>query len=361
MTNGTLPVVETRGPAPWARRARAIAFYVPQFYPAPENDRWWGPSSTEWTNVARARPLFDGQYQPQLPGDLGFYDLRQEDVRQRQVDLAREHEIEGFCYWHYWSEGTRAFGRPFDDVLDSGRPDLSFCLSWANETLERRARTNGHAPVVLAEQRYSPTDDVEHIRWLARAFSDPRYLQVRGRPLFLVYRPFDLPDPLRTTGTFRNECIRLGLPEPYLVGINAHHPERDTRSLGFDITLNFEPQLASVPGLNERGLKIADYTRMTRSMRANPPDYPYHHCVVVAWDDTSRRDQDGVVFINSTPDAFGDELRAVIGAIQSDPFDERLIFLNAWNDWATGSHLEPDTRYGLGWLEAARAALSVSA
>jgi lipopolysaccharide biosynthesis protein len=352
--------VETRGPVPWARRARAIAFYIPRFYPSPENDRWWGTGLTEWTGVARARSLFDGQFQPQRPGELGPYDLRQAEIRQRQVDLAHEHGIEGFCYWHYWSAGKRLFSRPFAEVLRSGRPDFSFCLSWSNETMERRATATGDPPDVLQEQRYSPDDDLEHIRWLAEAFGDPRYLQVRGRPLFLVYRPFDLPDPLRTTGTFRNECIRLGLPEPYLVGINAHHPERDSRPLGFDISLNFQPQFSSVPGVRERGLKIADYRRMARRMRTQPPDYPYLHSALVGWDDTPRQGEDGIVFINSTPDAFADELQAVFQEVQSKPFDERLVFLNAWNDWAGGSHLEPDVRYGRHWLEAVDAALSLS-
>jgi lipopolysaccharide biosynthesis protein len=244
---------------------RFIAFYLPQFYPTPENDEWWGPGFTEWTNVAQARPQFDGHYQPRLPADLGFYDLRVTETRRAQAELAASHGIEGFCYWHYWFHGTRVLDRPFSEVLASGEPDFPFCLSWANETWSRRWHGAGTPDEVLVEQRYSEEDDLAHIRWLQTAFADPRYIRVGGRPLFLVYRPFDLPDMRRTNETFRSECVRVGLPEPYLVGINAHNPTRDTRPLGFDSTLNFEPQLSAVPGPTDPGLKIYDYTIATRS------------------------------------------------------------------------------------------------
>lgn len=342
-----------------ARRARALAFYLPQFYPTRENDAWWGPGFTEWTNVARARPLFDGHYQPRLPGELGFYDLRLPEIRARQAQLAAEHAIEGFCYWHYWFAGTRLLDRPFQEVLDSGTPDYPFCLSWANESWSRRWHGTGNTREVLQEQTYSAADDLAHIRWLSSAFADQRYVRVKGRPIFLVYRPFDLPEPQRTTETFRKEAVRLGLPEPYLIGINAHNPSKDTRPLGFDITLNFEPQLSAVPGVNEPGLKITDYTLATRAMRAQPRNYPFHPVVMVGWDNTARRGAEGIVFINSTPAAFGDGLRNVVDSLQSTAFDERLVFLNAWNEWAEGNHLEPDLRYGRGWLEAARDVLRV--
>jgi hypothetical protein len=172
--------------------------------------------------------------------------------------------------------------------------------------------------------------------------------------LFLVYRPFDLPDPNRTADIFRSECARAGQPEPYLVGINAHHPTKDTRPLGFDTTLNFEPQLSAVPGPTEPGLKIYDYTIATKSMRAQARDYPTHPCVMVSWDNTSRRGDDGIVFINSTPETFERGLREVMATLGNDMPEERLLFLNAWNEWAEGNHLEPDLRHGLGWLEAVR-------
>lgn len=336
-------------------KPRLIAFYLPQFYPTPENDRWWGAGFTEWTNVVQARPLFEGHYQPRLPADLGFCDLRVPEVREAQAALAGEHGIEGFCYWHYWFHGTQALERPFGEVLATGEPDFPFCLSWANETWSRRWHGSGAPDEVLIEQAYSREDDLAHIRWLLTAFADSRYIRVGGdRPLFLVYRPHDLPDPRRTLDLFRDECVRAGLAEPYVLGINAHQPTRDTRPLGFDCTVNFEPQLSAVPGPTEPGLKIYDYTIATGSMRAQRRDYPTHPCVMVSWDNTSRRGSDGIVFINSTPETFERGLRGVIDALPDEEPSERLVFLNAWNEWAEGNHLEPDLRHGLGWLEAVR-------
>ncbi len=339
-------------------RARAIALYLPQFYPTEANDRWWGPGFTEWTNVAAARPLFQGHYQPRLPADVGFYDLRVPETREQQADLARAHGIEGFCYWHYWFHGTRVLDRPFDEVLRSGSPDLPFCLSWANETWSRRWHGAGAANEILQEQTYSEADDLAHVRWLVHAFADPRYITVNGRPIFLVYRPHDLPHPERTTDLFRKECVKAGIPEPYLVGINAHQPTKDTRALGFDSTLNFEPQLSAVPGPGDPGLKIYDYTIAVGRMRAQRREYPTHPCVMVSWDNTSRRGDDGIVFINATPEAFGKGLEAVVQSVEGAPAEERLVFVNAWNEWAEGNHLEPDLRYGLEWLRAARSVLA---
>jgi lipopolysaccharide biosynthesis protein len=331
---------------------RAIAFYLPQFYPTIENDRWWGPGFTEWTNVVRGDPLFEGHYQPRLPADLGFYDLRVPEVREEQADFASRHGIEGFCYWHYWFEGERLLSRPFDEVLASGRPEFPFCLSWANETWSRRWHGAGIPDEILQEQTYSERDDVDHARWLLPAFADPRYISVDGRPIYLVYRPHDLPDPRRTTEAFREACVREGLPEPYLIGLNAHRPNEDTRPLGFDCTLNFEPQLSAVPGPTEPGLKIYDYTIATQSMRDQSRDYPIHPCVMVSWDNTPRRGKDGIVFINSTPETFGRHLRDAAESVTQECAEERLLFINAWNEWAEGNHLEPDLRHGVGWLEA---------
>ena len=333
---------------------RLVAFYLPQFYPTPENDRWWGPGFTEWTNVVQARPLFEGHFQPRLPADLGYCDLRVPEVRAAQAELAAGHGIEGFCYWHYWFHGTRVLDRPFAEVMATGEPNFPFCLSWANETWSRRWHGAGNAEEVLLEQTYSDADDVAHARWLLSAFADPRYICVGDRPLLLVYRPFDLPDALRTTDTFRRECVRAGLPEPYLVGINAHHPTKDTRPLGFDITLNFEPQLSAVPGPTEPGLKIYDYTIATRSMRAQARDYPVVPCAMVGWDNTPRRGGDGIVFINSSPETFGQHLRDAAVSLEASGPSERLLFVNAWNEWAEGNYLEPDARFGTGWLEALR-------
>jgi lipopolysaccharide biosynthesis protein len=354
--------------------ARLIAFYLPQFHPIPENDRWWGPGFTEWTNVARARPLFPGHHQPHIPADLGFYDLRVPEVREAQADLARDHGIEGFCYWHYWFRGKRLLERPFNEVLASGRPRFPFCLAWANEPWTRTWLGRGE---VLQEQMYGPEDDRDHARWLVEAFSDQRYLKVQGRPVFLVYRPKYLPDPKKTAETLRDECARSGMPEPYLVGINAWSATADSREFGFDWTLNFEPQLAALPGYMVDGptasklrrnralgvrsarLKVYDYhtARQWMTGRTQQLDFPTIPSIVVGWDSTPRRGERGIILVNSTPERLGAGLSSLVRTAMQRPHEDRLIFLNAWNEWAEGNHLEPDLRNGLGHLQAVRQAV----
>jgi len=191
-------------------KIRAIALYLPQFHPVPENDEWWGRGFTEWRNVAKAKALFPGHYQPHLPADLGFYDLRLPEVREAQAELASQHGIHGFCYYHYWFNGRRILERPFNEVLESGKPDFPFCLCWANENWTRV--WDGGERNVLLEQHYSFEDDLAHIRSLIPAFKDPRYIRINGKPLFLVYRTELLPDPAKTAALWQKEAIKAGLP-----------------------------------------------------------------------------------------------------------------------------------------------------
>lgn len=356
-------------------RARVIGFYLPQYHPIPENDAWWGKGFTEWTNVVKARPLFRRHYQPHLPADLGFYDLRVPEVREAQAELASRHGIEGFCYYHYWFNGKRLLERPFDEVLASGQPDFPFCLAWANETWSRRWL--GEERQILRKQTYSSEDDRNHAIWLTSALSDPRYIRVQGRPLLMIYRPRDLPDAKRTTDRFRDECVRSGIPEPYLLGVNAHCAGLDCRSIGFDGTLDFEPQLGALPdafhdrakisklmrnlrfGVISPRLKIYDYSSAREIMRSGNRDIPSYPCILVGWDNTPRRGAAGIIVVNSTPDQFGSGLSEIINSAVSKAYDDRLVFINAWNEWAEGNHLEPDLSNGRGYLEAVALANSL--
>lgn len=359
--------------------ARLIAFHLPQFHPIPENDAWWGKGFTEWTNVARARPLFRGHHQPRLPADLGFYDLRLPEARAAQAELARGYGIEGFCYWHYWFHGRRLLERPVDEILSSGAPDFPFCLAWANHRWSRSWL--GDTKQVLVEQHYSPADDEEHARWLARAFADPRYIRIHGRPLFLVYDPYALPDPRRTNDTIRRESTRRGLPEPYLVGIiNRHINYTDMRELGFDMSEYHSPQLAALPGWAEDGpklwrlrhnlrrhrvasprLKIFDYRHAMHLMDRFAPDFPHFPCCPVGWDNTARRDRFAVVMQGATPEQFREVLEQKLRGVAHKPAQERIVFINAWNEWAEGMYLEPDSRTGRRYLEAIANALGPAA
>jgi lipopolysaccharide biosynthesis protein len=190
-------------------QVRAICFHLPQYHPIRENDEWWGKGFTEWANVTRTRPRFKDHYQPHLPADLGFYDLRLPEARQAQADLARQHGIHGFCYYHYWFNGRRLLERPFNEILASGQPRFPFCLCWANENWTRR--WDGQERDILLEQNYGDEDDLNHIRWLANAFRDPRYIRIQGKPIFLVYRLSRLPNPARTVKIWRNEAGALGV------------------------------------------------------------------------------------------------------------------------------------------------------
>jgi lipopolysaccharide biosynthesis protein len=333
------------------RRARLIAFHLPQFHPTAENDEWWGRGFTEWTNVSRAKPQFVGHEQPRLPADLGYYDLRVPEVRAKQASLAKSHGIEAFCYWHYWFGGKRLLSRPVDEILQSGAPDFPFCLAWANETWSRRWL--GEDKEILTKQIYSPEDDLRHARWLTQAFADGRYLRFRERPIFLVYRPGDLPEPERTTETIRTQCIQSGLSEPYLLAINAHI-HTDCRKLGFDGNVDFEPQLGVLSNAFKEGLKVYDYAMARQLMTSRRRDYPIHPCIFVGWDNTPRRGANAIVIQNSTPELFAVGLQEIVSAVRNKPFEERLVFVNAWNEWAEGNYLEPDQQHGRAYLEAVR-------
>jgi lipopolysaccharide biosynthesis protein len=350
---------------------RVLAFYLPQFHPIPENDEWWGPGFTEWRNVVRARPCFRGHYQPHLPGELGFYDLRVPEVREAQAALARAHGVDGFVYYHYWFGGQRLLERPFQEVLERGEPEFPFCLCWANENWTRA--WDGGEDEVLVHQRHDAEDDVRHLRALAPALADGRYVRVDGRPLLLVYRPTLVPDPRRMTDTWRAEADRLGLGELHLARVENFAAERgDPRPLGFDSAVEFQPDpLVRPPTLfrepwrrplnkyfrpnNPRRLDTYhDYGAMVdlAVAKARPP-YPWYRCVMPSWDNTPRRARGALAFLGSTPEHYGRWLGAVLDEAvgHGDP----LVFVNAWNEWAEGCHLEPDERHGRAYLEAHRA------
>ncbi|MGH7860017.1 MAG: glycoside hydrolase family 99-like domain-containing protein, partial [Candidatus Binatia bacterium] len=237
---------------------RKIAFYLPQYHPVAENDRWWGLGFTDWISVVNAQPLFRGHNQPNFPADLGYYDLRVPEVREAQAALARDAGLDAFCYYHYWFDGRRVLERPFDAVRQSGRPDFPFCLCWANEPWTRS--WDGRSGEVLLAQRYSEADDRSHISWLLSAFRDRRYFRVEGKPLFLVYRASSLPDPARTTDLWRDAARSDGLGELYLCRVESFPRESDRppSALGFDAAVEFQPDW--------RTLELDRWRDLVRSM-----------------------------------------------------------------------------------------------
>jgi lipopolysaccharide biosynthesis protein len=342
-----------------------IAFYLPQFHPIPENDAWWGEGFTEWANVRRAQPNFVGHRQPRVPTELGYYDLRDAKVRQAQADLAREHGIHGFCYYYYWFNGRKLLHRPLDEVVQSGQPDFPFCVCWANENWTRRW-DGGHDELLLA-QTYSPENERRLIAELVPLFRDRRYIRVNGRPLLLVYRANLLPEPRRATGTFRSVARAAGEAEPYLVMVHiAGMPRPD--EWGFDAAVEFPPHSMEADILTEHVDKLNpdftgdvwDYISTARYAIARPvPDFPFFRGVMVGWDNTPRLQNSGQIFVNSHPENYRRWLSAMVAqTLQSRPPEERLVFLNAWNEWGEGCYLEPDAQFGRGYLEATRAVLA---
>jgi lipopolysaccharide biosynthesis protein len=370
--------------------ARAIAFYLPQFHPIPENDCWWGKGFTEWTNVTKTRPLFAAHHQPKLPADLGFYDLRVPEVREAQACLAREHGIEAFCYWHYWFAGERLLERPFQEVLDSGKPEFPFCLAWANHDWNG-LWFGGEEKRTLKKQTYPGRDDhKQHFDFLLTAFRDPRYLRVDGKPLLLIYDPPGLPDCREVLRYWRELARKAGLPDLYLIAnLGYDHRHWDARTNGFDaITVwTMGKMLAErrsclwtsrlkaflkhrkprrlygycekyFPGLE----RVFDYEEARPSLICSDKFLlPHHPIAVPNWDTTARYGRNAIIMHNSTPDKFRLHLKDVLHRVEETDAEHRIVFIKSWNEWAEGNYVEPDQRFGHGYLKVVKDELSAIA
>lgn len=359
-------------PSP-APSLRAVAFHLPQYHPTPENDAFWGAGFTEWRNVVQTRPRFRGHHQPHLPADLGFYDLRLPEARAAQADLARSYGLHGFCYYHYWFAGRRVLNAPVDAILASGDPDFPFMLCWANENWTR-AWDGGDREVILA-QSYSDDDTRAHARHLAPALADPRYIRVDGRPVFAVYNTDDIPDPARWADLFRETLAGLGL-DVYLIRVERwlDRDRRPPAALGFDAALDFQPfsrrfrdyldrPLPFGPRLMRRAdrdvRRIAPRDRhhdmaafVDFDLAAPTPPYLTFPGVCPSWDNSARRPPGrAIIFKNTSPALFARWIAGKRDAFRPQG-DADLFFVNAWNEWAEGNHLEPCLRYGHRWLDA---------
>ena len=356
------PAMDTSTQHPGAEGSpHVLAFYLPQFHQVPENDAWHGAGFTEWSVVARSKGLYPGHRQPDLPGELGFYDLRVPETRYLQARLAQEHGITGFLYYHYWFGGHRMLGRPFDEVRASGQPDFPFALCWANESWYRRWQ--GSIDEMLLEQVYSEDDDVAHIRWLIECFRDPRYIRIEGRPLLAVYRAHFLPDARRTVETWRAECERAGMEPPWLVMFETEEEVSDPAERDFDASAEFIPHhLASLVTATplrfgpDDSHRMFDYEAVASAYldrsRVGWQRYP---CVATGWDNAPRRQAgEALILHNATPDGYGRWLAEAARRQAAAAGSNGVVFVNAWNEWAEGAHLEPDQHWGRAYLEVTR-------
>jgi len=362
---------------------KIISFYLPQFHPIKENNKWWGNGFTEWTNVAQARPRFKDHFQPQIPADLGFYDLRLEETRIQQAVLAKEYGISGFCYYHYWFNGKMLLDRPFNEVLKSGKPDFPFCLCWANENWTRA--WDGLDRQVLIKQDYTQEDAEAHIDWFINVFKDPRYIKINNRPILLIYRPDHIPEPEKMIKMWRDRALKAGLKGLYLCGVKNGFITTDDETLlkqGYDAVVDFQPNRNDFPrpsGLRQWTYRMArkflpeacyqalklrvsacnciSYRTMIERLIAKkwPHTYRKFPTIFPSWDNSARR-KSPTIIQNKNPSVYGQWLKDSMLKVSTYPEEEQIVFINAWNEWAEGCHLEPDMRFKKAFLKETLAA-----
>ena len=353
---------------------RVISFYLPQYYPTPENDAWWQKGFTEWTNVGRAKPLFKGHYQPKVPTDLGYYDLRLPEVREEQARLAKDAGIEGFCYWHYWFNGKRLLDKVFTEVVNSGKPDFPFCLCWANHSWYKKNWDPTQPDLLLMEQTYPGIEDyANHFEALVYAFKDQRYIKVNGKPVFGIYKPLDIPDLNLMVATWDKMAKEVGLPGIYFFGFTFEEQQmHKLRSMPLDCIV-FDYMLSTF-----REYESSILHKISRKMRekfglANTFDYKIysalvqkqllvdakiHPCIIPNYDHSPRSGNKFVIITNSLPKYFGDLCSKIFSRLKGRNEEENLFFIKAWNEWGEGNYMEPDIKFGHGYIEELKKAIT---
>lgn len=380
-------------------KARLIALYLPQFHPIPENNRWWGAGFTEWTNVAKAKPLFKGHVQPKIPADLGFYDLRLPEVREQQAALAREAGVEGFCYYHYWFGGKQLLERPFNEVLASGKPDFPFCLCWANHSWSNKTwsrKSNMQSNSMLIEQTYPGyEDDYNHFMSVLPAFRDKRYITIDGKPVFFLYNPWEHTRVREWIKTWRKLASENGLPGLHLVSMcdatltfkinpdgtksrvlpnveNSKDLFQTVLNMGFDAVncvgmrrgeLLSEGRLLNLCKtiLRKAGLPVGMYFNYSKTVKGFfPPETKWENVyptIIPQWDRSPRAATLDGIYTHATPKAFEEHINDALRYIKEKSPEHKILILKSWNEWGEGNYVEPDLEFGHGWLDAIRSAI----
>ena len=358
------------GPAalPTSLPATLVAFYLPQFHAIPENDLWWGEGFTEWRNVGRALPQFQGHAQPRLPGTLGYYDLTHPQAMRAQAALAQAYGVGAFCFYFYWFGGKTLLEAPLQQWLRDPSITLPFCLCWANESWSRR--WDGRADDILMAQRHGADDDLAFIAHVADYLRDPRYLRVDGKPMLLVYRPGLLPDAKATAARWRDWCRDHGIGEIFIAYVQGFE-RPDPATLGFDAAVEFPPNMATPQDItaaqrllnDDYSGQVLDWRQLAADYKRRPvPSYRLFPAVNCGWDNEPRRPGQGRTFLHAAPRRYRDWLsHTIVHRLPTAPDSSRLVFINAWNEWAEGAVLEPDARLGHAWLHATAAALQAAA
>lgn len=355
--------------------ARVVAIYLPQFHPIPENDEWWGKGFTEWTNVGKAKPLFKGHYQPRVPADLGYYDLRVPETREAQAQMAKEHGIEGFCYWHYYfGSGKQLLERPFNEVLYSGKLDFPFCLGWANHSWSDKQFSKQGKNKLLIAQTYGGIEDyTEHFNRILPAFLDKRYIRVKNKPLFFIYAPYDIPDLETFMGCWQKLAVENGLEGVFFVANTYDIKQLDDlkRRLKFDAVAPvrlFDVFKMKYSLMHRAYVKIMRVVFKTGRVLNYKSCVPYFHgkedklefvypSIYPNWDHSPRSGRNGHILHNANPQDFQIHVKNVVELVQEKSPDDQIIFLRSWNEWAEGNYIEPDLKYGSSFLIALKIVL----
>lgn len=375
------------------KKARVLALYLPQYHPIPENDEWWGKGFTEWTNVAKAKPLFRGHYQPKIPTELGFYDLRLSEVREQQAELARFAGVEGFLYWHYWfGNGKQLLERPFNEVLMSGKPDFPFCLGWANHTWSSKTwnkEKKKNTPSVLLKQTYPGKEDyISHFYSVLPAFKDKRYVLVDGKPFFLIWDPLNFDDVASFIDCWQELAKANGLKGIHFVGMASSGNFRSRNSvlrikditkasdnfsavlsLGFDAVCSNGMTKANVQAVGyiktfihyflKRFLKVKyivkiDQGKVNQGLYCEEDQWENVYPTILPNFDRTPRTNDDTIYINSSPSVFRRQIEKCLDLIKQKDKEHKIIILKSWNEWGEGNYVEPDILYGRGYLDALR-------
>lgn len=350
-------------------KTRIIAMYLPQYHPTPDNDVWWGKGFTEWTNVGKAKPLFKGHYQPKIPADLGYYDLRLPIVRKQQADMAREAGIEGFCYYHYWfGNGKQELELPFNEVVKSGEPNFPFCLCWANESWHAKFwnKDGTSRRKLLIEQRYLGKEDNEkHFYALLDAFKDHRYIKYKGKLMFSIYRPLDFKNVSELLVQWNELAKKNGLEGFHFIGMTQRAEDiEEIKKLGFDAVNIFRLENWNVStGSKYKDLSTYimhrvfnypykyDYRKiMKRLVGTEEKSNDVYPTLIPNWDHTPRSGRGGFLLDNSTPELFRKHVEDVLDVVSDKVGEDRIVFLKSWNEWGEGNYVEPDMKYGHDYL-----------
>ena len=356
------------------KKVRVIAFYLPQFHPIKENDEYWGKGFTEWTNVGKAKPLFRGHYQPRVPADLGYYDLRLPETREAQAQMAKEAGIEGFMYWHYYfGNSKRVLDKPFKEVLESGNPDFPFCLGWANHSWTTRTWTKdrrGHRNEMIIEQLYpGEQDHIDHFYSILPALKDERYIKINEEPIFVIYSPLTIPDVSSFMLLWKRLAVENGLKGIHFIGLTSGWIENNQKVLdaGYDAIIpgnmwNAESKIKGkwrkliesvirkrFPEMMLDKYRYKDiikhfYTEYDKLENAYPAILPQ-------WDRSPRSGRKAIIYTGSTPELFEKHVKEALEIIRDKPDDKKVLFLRSWNEWAEGNYVEPDLKFGKAYLD----------